>query len=493
MLHRVRAILLVLTIAGLAPIGAVMIGGGCDPCPTCTHGATPSPTPPPESRTSSGQGLIAIDTTHNVAYVPIYRLDSNGDSELALVKLPTKLTSPGETAGATGLVEVAPLAEGESGAEAATPGPVIGVLSLAGVRGQHTIEPVACTFNPKTGKVFAEARQGDDSVIIYEIATKTRKVTNAIPATGITHSGAFGGIIANPLTDKVIVAGTDTIGILDSSTEPPTFDAASVVSVPGTDSIALNFKTNLLFISTDGTLGIIDTSTPIGTKLAFNSFNNTGFGTTDGVSFDSETNILIMSQEVGGEPAGERAFAFNFDGITATSMTAPEVTIHGLGEVDPIGEGPGGQAVVNLSTHQAVIADEFGQNFWLVHMPQTPITGAPDNNGQPGSGTTADDNSVFTIANAVIPQGVVNGQPTQLVILGDPNSLSVDPVHNILYVLADTIAGFHSWQGGTTTPLFLVGIDLSSPVLGANPSPTQKTHWIPNSITILMPAQPPAT
>jgi hypothetical protein len=145
--------------------------------------------------------------------------------------------------------------------------------------------------------------------------------------------------------------------------------------------------------------------------------------------------------------------------------------------------------VINCSNHQGLVADEFGDNFRLIHLPLTPVSGALNNNGQPGSGTTADAASAFTIAAAIIPKGNVNGTPTQLGIVGDPNSLTIDPAHNFGYMLADTETFFHNWAGGTTLPLFLIRDDLSKPVFGGSPTggPNGKTFWTPVGQAIPMP------
>ena len=63
--------------------------------------------------------------------------------------------------------------------------------------------------------------------------------------------------------------------------------------------------------------------------------------------------------------------------------------------------------------------------------------------------------------------------------MGDPNSLSIDPAHNFAYMLADTDPSFHEWSIGSTSPLFLIRVDLSKPVPGANPNGgiDGKTTW----------------
>ena len=147
--------------------------------------------------------------------------------------------------------------------------------------------------------------------------------------------------------------------------------------------------------------------------------------------------------------------------------------------------------MINCSTHQATVADEFGQNLKLIQLPTAAVPGALDNNGRPGSGTTADAASVWTIAATIIPKGLVGTTATQLGIVGDPNSLSIDPAHNFAYMLADTDPSFHEWSIGSTSPLFLVRVDLSKPVPGANPNGgiDGKTTWTPVSEAIPMPTK----
>ncbi len=450
--------LVVCLLIGIA--GMSLYTAGCDPCASCStttkHRPTATPTPPPSSAT--GQGLIAIDTANNVGYVPIYTLSGGGGARI----------NPAAVPGSSQLA-VVNLAIGAAN-------PVIKLLELSNV-----VVPTGGAFNQKNGRVYAEGTLADGSVSIFEINTTTQAIINTIPCPGITNSNRFGGVIADPVRNLLVVAGTSTIGLMDTSVEPPVFNAASVVSVAGTDSISLNPTTGILFISTDGTNEI----TNIGTlPLVVQSFEGTE-SIADGVGFDPTTNILLQSDEVG-EDHGN---AFNFGTLdtAVTPATALSIGFNGLGVLPPTGEGPGGQTVVNAATHQGVISDEFGQNLKMIHLPATSVPGALDNNGQPGSGTQPDAASVFTICAGLIPMGDVSGTPTQLGIVGDPNTLSVDVNNNLAYMLADTDPYYHSWANDhdPQPPLFLVRVDLSAPVLGG--SPTGATQWNPVSTAIPMP------
>ncbi len=261
------AIGLLLLVAGLS-LGTA----GCDPCPSCSGHAQP-PGPPPSSAT--GQGLIAIDTAHNVGYVPIYTLTSGGGGAIN----PDASSEPATSVPGSSQLAVVDLTIGAAN-------PIIKLIELSSV-----VEPTGGAFNEKNGRVYAEGRLGDGTVSIFEIDTTTQAVINTIPCPGITNGGTWGGIVADPVRNLLVVAGTSTIGLMDTSVEPPVFNAASVVSVAGTDSISLNTTTGILFVSTDGTNQIINISNTPLVPLAFEGTE----AITDGVGFDPATNILLQT------------------------------------------------------------------------------------------------------------------------------------------------------------------------------------------------------
>jgi hypothetical protein len=233
---------------------------------------------------------------HNVGYVPIYTLSGGG-----VRTNPDVSSAPAVVPGSSQLA-VVDLTIGAAN-------PIIKLIELP-----NAVEPTGGAFNAKNGRVYAEGHLGDSSVNIYEIDTTTQAVINTIPCLGITNPnpGQFGGVVADPVRKLLIVAGTSTIGLMDTSVEPPVFNAASVVSVVGTDSISLNTTTGLLFSSSDGNNQIINIST---VPLVAQTFQGPE-ATTDGVGFDPTTNILLLSDKVG----LDMATAFNF-GTLDTSVT----------------------------------------------------------------------------------------------------------------------------------------------------------------------------
>jgi hypothetical protein len=462
----------------------------------------------------SAQTLIGIDPLNNIAYVPVYTLDRANSAQIAVVDLTVGAASP-----------------------------VLKTISLSGA-----VQPIAIAYNPYNRTMLVDARHNDNTVFIYEIDTTTQSLHSAVAAPGIVQQSAAvkvhpitldedsssnsqtlaliralqtrrwaknraaeltalihaqpaqnswgpirlqplsGGIVEDLDTNRAVVAGTTSLGFLDTSTSPPIWQGVSISNLNlTTESFSLDSSNGVLFISNLGTDALIDTSNPPLTEIPFQRVPNKG--QTDGIAFDIFTNIALHSELDG----ADENYAFNFATLDTTQnpAAADPVAIPGLGFANPngLGFGPGGQTVINCATHQAVIADEFGPNLKLVQMPVAPVVGPLDNNGQPGSGTTADAASVYTIAATVIPMAEVGGVQTPLGVIDSPTSLTIDPIHNFAYMLADDGLYYHTWTPGSTLPLFLVRVALSAPVFGASPTGgvNGKTFWTPVASAIPLP------
>ena len=438
--------LLVAIIAGFSGCGGSGGGGS-----TTASNPTPAPTPAlPQA--CSGQSLVGIDPVNNIGYVSIYALDGAGNGQLALVDL---------TIGAAN--------------------PVLQAISLTG-----SIEPLAVVYNPASQTMLAAAADADGNVNVYVIPTASRAVASVVAATGLAYTGSSGGIIEDVATNNAYVAGTNSFGVLDTSKNPPVWHPETVITLSiNTDSYTINSTTGWLFVSNAGANSIVDTTKAPFTEIGFVGDQNEQGA--NGTAFDVHTNVVIQSEN----DRADAAYAYNFTtlDLTPTPAEADYVLIPGLGTLPPVGNGPGGMLTINCTTHQAIIADDFGQNFKLMQMPKVPPPGPLDNNGQPGSGTHADAASIYTIAAAIIPKGIVNGTPTQLGAFDYPSSLAVDPARNLAYMLADTNPNPHIWTPGDPTPLFLVREDLSNPVFGASPTGgvDGKTFWNPTGAAIPMP------
>jgi hypothetical protein len=293
------------------------------PTMTPTPTATPTPGPAPQvcsGQSGAGQSLVGIDPINNVGYAPLIALDGSGNAQIEAVDL---------TVG--------------------TANPLLATLSLSGAS-----KTISTAYNPNNATMLVETflQNGGIGVFVIDTAAKT-VIGPPVKATGL-NSGFFGGILEDSIHNRAFVAGQTTIGILDTSTTPPVWNAGSVVTTVATDSLSLNTSTGILFIGAEGINQIIDTTH---TPLVPKSFDSTS-GVTDGNAFDPATNILAVTPEVG----ADQTQVFNFATLdtTVSPATANNVTVPGLGEIPPKGEGPGGMAVINCVTHQAVVADENG-------------------------------------------------------------------------------------------------------------------------------------
>jgi hypothetical protein len=400
--------------------------------------------PPPEPTSTatvippsacSGQGLIAIDPVHNTAYAPLHSLDMSGNAQIAAIDLSTVTMVM----------------------------PTINPISLVGAT-----NTMASTFDSINNTVLVETLLTGGDIGVFVIDTNTQTVVGTpVDLTGISGASFRGGILEDTTKNRAYVAGTSQLGILDTSTSPPTWNSGSVVDTVCSDSLAFNLRTGIIFITCDGSHEIVDAS---GASLAVQDFDST-FGITDGVAFDVTTNIMILSQEVG----ADASYGFNFATLNTgvTPATADNVTVPGIpSELAPIGEGPGGMAVINCNTHTAIVPDEGGTNLKAIHLPVAPVAGPLNNMGQPGSGTTADAASVFTIATAQLP---TDGMTT-VTMDGDPNSATIDPSTNFYYALGNDASYF-------------IRVDVSSPVFGASPTggADTMTFWNPPTVFVPLP------
>ena len=202
---------------------------------------TPINSPALFPQTCSSRTLIGIDPYNNVGYVPVYSLDYQGNAQLAVVDL-----------------------------KLGTPHPVRKLVSLAG-----SVQPMALAYSPSTRMMLADARTSNNHVLIYEINTATASVSSVVEATGllqevegpaksiwgpISLQPAAGGIVEDSRTNQAIVAGSATLGLLDTAHSPPIWDPKSVITLDiKAESFALNSNTGLLFVSNLGTNALIDT------------------------------------------------------------------------------------------------------------------------------------------------------------------------------------------------------------------------------------------
>src|SRR6185295_19559504 len=227
---------------------------------------------------------------------PIYTHDANGNGQIAVVDLAVNAANP-----------------------------IITLVSLPG-----TSTAIASNFFADNGRVYVLAANGQN-LVVHVIKSSDNTIEFSVPATGLSFSGSFGGVIVDGKRSRVIIAGTSTVGLLDISTATPTWSAASVIQVPGTDSISFNSETGVLFISSDGTMRTVDSlATPM-TQRVYQA----SLGTTDGVAFDILTGLMIITPEF-----QDKAFVINMNELPATGTApAPTLLVPGIGFSAPVGEG----------------------------------------------------------------------------------------------------------------------------------------------------------
>ena len=227
------------------------------PTMTPTPTATPTPGPAPQvcsGQSGAGQSLVGIDPINNVGYAPLIALDGSGNAQIEAVDL---------TVG--------------------TANPLLATLSLSGAS-----KTISTAYNPNNATMLVETflQNGGIGVFVIDTAAKT-VIGPPVKATGL-NSGFFGGILEDSIHNRAFVAGQTTIGILDTSTTPPVWNAGSVVTTVATDSLSLNTSTGILFIGAEGVNQIIDTTH---TPLVPKSFDSTS-GVTDGNAFAPRPTFL---------------------------------------------------------------------------------------------------------------------------------------------------------------------------------------------------------
>jgi hypothetical protein len=173
--------------------------------------------------------------------------------------------------------------------------------------------------------------------------------------------------------------------------------------------------------------------------------------------------------------------------ITVVTPATPSmfdyVAVPGIGTNMVQGQNVGGVAALNMTTHQALIADAFGPNFVVVQLPTSPVVGALDNKGQPVLNpetgrlevtTTPSASSAYGLFSGYVPPAYFDNAFHPFSILGGPAAASIDQVNNIAYLLADDFvyssggATHPAWSTTTGLKLHLVAVDLSNPKASEN-------------------------
>ena len=407
----------------VALMGFVLVSA-CDPCAKCgghvkpTVTASPSQTATPTSTPtpivgSTGSGLFALDPTKQLAFVPLLNSPDpvSGNSRVSVLNL---AANPNTT---DPRIATVVLGHPDSPTGTALDAPAALVIVVSGQQGTGFVDLIDENTNalltPTPITIPGNSEPGPTGQVLFD-STRGLAVLGVQDGTGCPSTGACTGIITFDPVAK-------TFGTLVPANYPETF--------------AFNPLTQQVLDASDassaGNTQVVDLQ---GNRTCALADANLG-GDQDGASFDTSTNIVVISNEDG----------------TATVLNLNGSTLSGAGQQCTVTEGgtnpnsvlvsglPSSTAgsAVNSDTHQAFLIEDDSAGISLITMPSAPVT-------QISAG------QLSTIMSS-LPNDPNNCPwATQ----GDPYAVAVDAVHNVGYAAN----GFFSSTAGAT---FLVQVDLA--------------------------------
>ena len=397
---------------------AIMMGvNGCDPCPSCSHrggGGGPTGTPTPSQ--ASGSGLFAVDCTRQRAYVPLLNspdpntcngrvsvLDLSADPNTTDPRLITVVLSHPDTPTGTAIDTIHNL-----------------VLVVSGESGKGFVDIIDQTNNTLVaGSPFMMpdgVQPGFTGQVLFD-AVSQLAIISVIETSGCAQPNGCTGFIAF---------------------DPIMHNFGTVVAANYAETFAFNSTTGQILDGSDsdsgGTIGVIDFP---GARACVLTDSNIG-DDNDGASFDTTTNIAVVSNEDG------TATVINLNGssIVTNPSPPPACTIQEGGTppnsvlLTSLPDSTAGSAV-NSVTHQAFLIEDGGPGVTLAQLPPAPVTQL----------TSIPTPSIGSIPND--PNG--SGWDTQ----GDPYAVAMDQCHNKGLAV-------NSYFSGTFGATFLVEVDLAT-------------------------------
>ena len=394
------------------------------PTPTPTLTATPTAAPTPLANTNSS--LVAIDCLANTGYV--------GRA------LPDLITGDGA-------VEVLDLSVDPN-----VTNPHLTTIDLG-----SPVIPVSLAWDPNDSLIIVAAEQDsvDGSLYLIDEKTNTLVPGSPFPFPAGSNSGPTGGVVFDPIRDKVIVGTCNNNNTQcsltqgDSFTGFTTFDIASkqfspiISGLPPADNISLNWNTQVL-MGASNTLALTTRALEAldGAHSALCTLNDNQLSflqNADTTAFDPATNLLVVGNVLESE-----FIVINLNGATFNG-SAPGCNLNEAGTLPNSALVPAKAnyfgVSMNTRTHQAFMNDTIG-NLTLVPLPAAPVVQL-----------TSQD--IGVVNNASLPNSPT-GANFALQTL--PYATTVDVCHNLGYVRGvDTLP---DWQ-------YLVQIDLAK--LAATP------------------------
>ncbi len=326
---------------------AAMFGCGSD----SGGGTTVTPAPPPPAVTSPGSGLFAVDCARQLAYVPLDTLDGGGNGQVAVINLAV---------------------------DPDTTDPRVTIVHLT-----HPDIPTGTALDNNDSQIIVVSGQTsgqDGKVDLIDENTNSLVAGSPFAFPKGAQAGYFGQVLYNPKTHQAVV-GTCDSGSCSSGNaltgfalfDPVAHTFGAVIPANYAETFALNSTTNTVIDASDddntGQIGAVDIA---GTRACTLSDTNID-SDNDGSSFDSTTNIVVVSNE------STNATVINLKGSSYSPAAGTPCTLDEGGTppnsvlVTKLPNSTAGSAV-DPSTHQAFLISDGGNGVALLQLPKTAVT-----------------------------------------------------------------------------------------------------------------------
>ena len=260
-------------ILGIAVLGSLLAVAGCGP--DHHHGGLSTVTPPrPPAVTAAGSGLVAVDCKRQRAYVPLNTLGLGENGKVAVIDLSVD--------------------------------PDVADPRLATVALTHSDIPTGTAFDNDHSLILVVSGQSGSGgfVDIIDQATNTLVAGSPFAFPAGSQAGFFGQVLYNPTTHLAIIgvcdnascsSGSPNTGIVTFN--PVSHAFGSVIPANYPETFALNQNTNVVIDASDddstGQIGGVQVGNGRACTLSDSNIGDDN----DGSSFDSVTNIAVVSNE----------------------------------------------------------------------------------------------------------------------------------------------------------------------------------------------------
>ena len=305
---------------------------------------------PPPLVTSPGSGLFAVNCDAGKAYVPLGTLGGDGNGQVAVIDL---TVDPDVT------------------------NPVVKIISLS-----HPDIPTGTALDNDDNLIIVvsgETSGQDGKVDLIDTTTDTLVSGSPFPFPTGSQAGFFGQVLYNPVAHQALIATCDSSNCSSGQTltgiatfDPATHTFGGIITANYPETFAVNSSTNVVVDASDddvaGQIGAVDIG---GSRACTLSDSNIG-DDNDGSSFDSTTNITVVSNENG------TASVINLNGSSFNPNAGTPCTLDEGGTppnsvlVDGLPSETAGSAI-NPQTHQAFLIEDGSNGITLLQLPKKAV------------------------------------------------------------------------------------------------------------------------